>query len=379
MGGEGSCHVFGAMTVTAAGSSAAASPGTAPCTPAKLPGVPGPHAADAMQATAVLGPALPCCLPSLSPPSMSPDPPRGCPATAARRGWRPARASPVCWDLQGAVSPVRRWRMHGAARAASRPGQAWGSPPCRVASPPPSGLPGQRAKAGAPRKSSLSSLASPDLFHPRQPSGCFPGQLRLHERRSEPGNRPTPHGACQSRWSQLRFWGGVSSKPGPVRRGGVGAKGVGTVREEARREAGWEMVCAEAGGCPGSRPWRGAPGIAWCCQPRGTGTWEATAHARTARSRQPLLKGGRCLRLHGLGGGAHQWVTQGARGPFPRGGEGASTGSLGQGARKALMLSGKGGFLYFDDNFPVFAAVSFLVSSSPSPELLRVVDTTIVF
>lgn len=45
----------------------------------------------------------------------------------------------------------------------------------------------------------------------------------------------------------------------------------------------------------------------------------------------------------------------------------------------AGALSEEGGFLYFDDNFPVFGAVRFLVSSSPSVELLHVVDTAIVF
>jgi len=45
----------------------------------------------------------------------------------------------------------------------------------------------------------------------------------------------------------------------------------------------------------------------------------------------------------------------------------------------AGALSVEGGLLYFDDNFPVFGAVRFLVSSPPSAELLHVFDTAIVF
>lgn len=67
---------------------------------------------------------------------------------------------------------------------------------------------------------------------------------------------------------------------------------------------------------------------------------------------------------------------RGARGEEGKGHPRLPAAGSGEGAG---ALSAEGGFLYFDDNFLAFGAVRFLVSSSPSTELLRVVDTAIVF
>lgn len=76
------------------------------------------------------------------------------------------------------------------------------------------------------------------------------------------------------------------------------------------------------------------------------------------------------------GGTGSTWgTTRGAR----EGGEGAPRARCGRAWGRCWSTVREGGVHYFDDNFPVFGAVRILVSSSPSTELLRVVDTTIVF
>lgn len=78
----------------------------------------------------------------------------------------------------------------------------------------------------------------------------------------------------------------------------------------------------------------------------------------------------------GVGAHAAPGAAVGCKGRRGRGTPGLPVARSREGTR---ALSVEGEFLYFDDNFPAFGAVRFLVSSSPSAELLHVVDTAIVF